>query len=141
MNGNRRILGADLRLIDDEEGADLELSPTGDLETVSSEFNLGQAILSRFRTRKGELRELGHEAFGSRLYELVGQPNNQQTREQVKAIVKEALLEEPRVKEIVRIEVRPDKLQKDRVNVNVSVIPIGQEVALNIVMPFYLEVA
>src|SRR2546422_10417420 len=99
MNGNRRILGADLRLIDDEEGADLELSPTGDLETVSSELNLGQAILSRFRTRKGEVRELGHEAFGSRLYESAGQPNNQQTRERAKAIGKEALLRGPRQKE------------------------------------------
>jgi len=51
------------------------------------------------------------------------------------------LLEEPRVREIVRIEVRPNKLEIDRVDIDVSVIPIGREVPLNIVIPFYLEVA
>jgi phage baseplate assembly protein W len=141
LSEKRRVLGTDLRVSDDGTGADLVLSRTGDLTVVSHEYNLGQAILTRLRTRTGELRELGHKSLGSRLYEFLGEPNNLSTRERIRNCVREALLEEPRVKEISRIEVLADKKERDRVEVLISVVAIGTETPLNIVLPFFLEVA
>ncbi|MEM1542565.1 MAG: GPW/gp25 family protein [Ignisphaera sp.] len=134
------ILGSDLKIVDDEEGSDLALSPTGDLETVKGEYNLGQAIINRLRTRLGELADLGHPNYGSRLYELVGEPNNERTRELAKAYVRESIMRDPRVKEIVNISVKPHKEDKRRIDIEITLLPIGMSTALNIVFPFYLEV-
>ena len=141
LKKTRTLLGTDLKITDSENGADLQISPTGDLSTISAQYNIGQAILSRIRTRKGELRELGHELLGSRLYEFVGEPNNERTREAMKAVLRETLSEEPRIQEITRMEVLPNNSHSDRVDISVSVLPIGEEVPLNVVIPFYLEVA
>jgi phage baseplate assembly protein W len=135
------LLGRDLRLVETVTGADLALSPSGDLDLVGDELNLGQAIVHRIRTRRGELTEIGHRRYGSRLYDLVGEPNNETTRERVKVVVREALAHEPRVKEILSLTVRPSNDRPDAVVIEMSVSAIGAEVPLNIVMPFYLEVA
>ncbi|MBS7613975.1 GPW/gp25 family protein [Candidatus Bathyarchaeota archaeon] len=133
-------LGSDLKIIDEELGSDLALSPNGDLEIVKEEYNLGQAIINRLRTRLGELADLGHPNYGSRLYELVGEPNNERTRELAKAYVRESVMRDPRVKEIINISVRPNKDDGRRVDIDITVLPIGKSTALNIVFPFYLEV-
>lgn len=136
-----KILGNDLRLELVEEGTDIVVSPTGDLAIVSQDANLGQAILTRLKTRIGELEELGHPTLGSRLYEFVGEPNNPSTRDQIRSVIIDALAEESRVSKIIRVEVEPDDKMLDRLNILVSLIPIASEVPLNMVIPFYLEVA
>lgn len=133
------MLGRDLKLIDKEDvGRDIKINNTGDLETVSGAFNLGQAITNRLMTRKGELSELGHANYGSRMYELIGEPNNERTRELAKIYVKECLSQEPRIKEIVKVVV--SHVGNDRIDISISAIPIESEVVLNIVFPFYLEI-
>lgn len=141
MSERKKVLGVDLKLNDEEMGVDLVVSPNGDLQTVSEEYNVGQAVISRFRTRKGELLDLGHSRFGSRLYELIGEPNNERTRELVRNIAKETLNADPRIKEIRRIDVKPSRLDPNRVDLEVTVIAIKSETPINIVYPFYLEVA
>jgi len=141
MSERKRVLGVDLRLMDEEMGVDLTISPNGDLQTVSEEMNVGQAVISRLRTSKGELLDLGHSQFGSRLYELVGEPNNEATRELVRNIAKETLSADPRIKEIRRIDVKPSRFDPHRVDVEITVIAIQSETPINIVYPFYLEVA
>ncbi len=141
MSERKKVLGVDLRLKDEEMGVDLTISPTGDLQTISEELNVGQAVISRMRTRKGELLDLGHSQFGSRLYELVGEPNNEATRALVRNIAKETLNADPRIKEIRRIDVKPSRLDPHRVDVEITVIAIQSETPINIVYPFYLEVA
>lgn len=136
---DEELLGRDLKLIDKEDvGRDIKINNTGDLETVSGAFNLGQAITNRLMTRKGELSELGHANYGSRMYELIGEPNNERTRELAKIYVKECLSQEPRIKEIVKVVVSP--VGNDRIDISISAIPIESEVVLNIVFPFYLEI-
>jgi phage baseplate assembly protein W len=100
------ILGADLELAESEMGADLYSSPLGDLRVISGDMNLAQAILHRLRTIKGELLDIGHPNYGSNLYDLVGEPNNQTTRDRLKAMIRTTILQEPRIKEIVKIEIR-----------------------------------
>jgi phage baseplate assembly protein W len=133
-------LGSDLKIVDEELGSDLALSPKGDLDIVKEEYNLGQAIINRLRTRRGELANLGHLNYGSRLHELVGEPNNERTRELAKAYVRECIMQDPRIKEIVNISIKPHKDDNRRVDIDITVLPIGKSTALNIVFPFYLEV-
>ncbi len=135
---DEELLGRDLKLMDKDVGRDIIINNTGDLETVSGAFNLGQAITNRLMTRKGELSELGHANYGSRMYELIGEPNNERTRELAKIYVKECLSQEPRIKEIVKVVVSP--VGNDRIDISISAIPIESEVVLNIVFPFYLEI-
>lgn len=141
MSEDHPLLGSDLRLVDSETGADLRLSPGGDLDLVDGELNLGQAIVHRIRTRRGELSDVGHGRYGSRLYDLIGEPNNETTRERVRVIVREALAHEPRIKETLRLSVTPSSERADAVEIEISVLSIESEAPLNIVIPFYLEVA
>ncbi len=141
MSERKKVLGIDLRLVDEEMGVDLALSPTGDLETVAEEFNIGQAAIVRIRTRKGELLDLGHSAFGSRLYEMIGEPNNERTRELIRNIVKETLGQDPRIKEIRRVDVKPSRFDRNQVDIEIMLVAIESETPINIVYPFYLEVA
>lgn len=133
------VLGKDLRLVYADVGADLKVSPSGDLELVDDELNLGQAIVHRMRTRPGELLDIGHSSYGSKLYDLIGEPNNEATREKVRAVVIEALEREPRVKKIVKVVVTVSKARSDSVDVDVSLIATETEVPINVVFPFYLE--
>jgi len=136
---NTELLGTDLKLADIEMGMDLEVSGQGDLKVAQGAYNLGQAVINRLICRKGELSQLGHTNYGSRLYELVGEPNNERTRELARMYTKECLRSEPRVEKILKVSVK--SVGRDRLDIFISVVPIGSEVALNIVFPFYLEVA
>ena len=137
---SKDILGLDLKLIDEELGSDLGIGFSGDLATVSEEYNLGQAIVNRLRTRLGELAELGHSQYGSRLYELIGEPNNERTRGLIRLYTQECIAQDPRVEEIVSVSLEVPKENPNRVNINMSVLPRGSATTLNIVFPFYLEV-
>lgn len=185
IDGGKIILGTDLALAETYMGSDLSNSAQGDLEQISEEMNLAQAILHRLRTIRGELADIGHADYGSNLYDMIGEPNNQTTRDRLKSIVRTTVMEEPRIKEIVKIEVKSrlaileqkqgvreptsifrstkmdlqrDKLEaeakstsgsymEDRrslatsVDIDITIIPIVSNVPLNIVFPFYLEVA
>ena len=134
-------LGRDLRLIDKDLGSDLSTTISGDLDLVDEEYNLGQAIINRLRTREGELADLGHASYGSRLYELIGEPNNEKTREQVRTAARECISQEPRVSEVIAINVAASRDNLNQIDVSISVMPIGRSTVLNIVYPFYLEVA
>jgi phage baseplate assembly protein W len=134
-------LGRDLRLTDKDLGSDLSTTISGDLDLVDEEYNLGQAIINRLRTREGELADLGHASYGSRLYELIGEPNNEKTRDQVRTAARECISQEPRVSEVIAINVAASRDNLNQIDVSISVMPIGRSTVLNIVYPFYLEVA
>jgi phage baseplate assembly protein W len=121
-------------------GADLKVGKKGDLQTVSGRENLGQALMQRLLTRKGELADLGHPGYGSRLHELIGQPNNQATRDLVRLYAKECVMQEPRVKDIVDVKVTPVSGDPHAVILDITVIPIKSNVPMNLVFPYYLEV-
>ncbi|NIN52762.1 MAG: hypothetical protein GTO23_06320 [Nitrososphaeria archaeon] len=138
---SRERLGRDLKIVERDPGYDLNLGPTGDLETIGEEYNLAQAIIMRLNTMQGELTDLGHSSYGSRLYELIGEPNNERTRELVRIYALECVTRDPRVEEVVGISVEKVKDDPNRVDINISVRATGLTSILNIVFPFYLEVA
>ena len=96
------------------------------LQIITEELNLGQAIVMRLRTHRGELAELGHSRYGSRLYELIGEPNTERTRELARQYSRECILQEPRVREIVSLQVEPSRDDINRINIIASVMPIGK---------------
>ena len=122
-------------------GADLMVSKAGDLQLVAGRENLGQAIMHRLLTRQGELAELGHPRYGSRLHELVGHPNTERTRELVRLYAKECVLQERRVKEIAGIKVTAYAGDPHAVVLDITVIPIKSNIPMNLVFPYYLEVS
>lgn len=134
-------LGRDLKIVEKDPGYDLNLGPTGDLETIGEEYNLAQAIIMRLNTMQGELTDLGHSSYGSRLHELVGEPNNERTRELVRIYALESVNRDPRVEEVVNISVEKIEGDLSRIDIDISVRATGLTSILNIVFPFYLEVA
>ncbi len=121
-------------------GADLHVNKSGDLRVVSGRENLGQALLQRLLTRKGELGDLGHPGYGSRLHELVGRPNDQATRDLVRLYAKECVTQEPRVRDVVEIKVSPVAGDPHAVALDITVMPIKSNIPMNLVFPYYLEV-
>ena len=96
-----------------------------DIATTSGRDNLGQAITARLLTPRGELAELGHPEYGSRLHELIGSPNSETRRSLTKLFVLESLAQEPRIEKIVRCDVAPAPGSRDRVDVVLEVRPVA----------------
>jgi phage baseplate assembly protein W len=140
---SEEILKTDLLLNEISQGYDLTLSERiklrpkryekeqGDFQLVTRESNLGQAIVMRLKTRKGELADLGHPEYGSRLFELVGEPNNVRTRGLVRSAIIEALEQEPRIKQIESIRVSVPQYDQSRVDVDLTVIPADRNTPIS----------
>lgn len=156
MDVDPRLFGTDLRLLADLErqdsrrpGNDLcviqrpqrafpgERAPV-DLRTVDGVENLQQALLLRFLTPLGELAPLGHPRYGSRLFELVGELNNETSRNRAKMYVLQALADEPRVKEVLSVEVGTHPAIREQMEIRVALVAIREAAVLNLVFPFSL---
>jgi phage baseplate assembly protein W len=139
LRENSRFPGADLRTAERPERAQPgDEAPPVDLATVAGVENLEQALLLRLLTPMGDLAALGHPRYGCRLYELIGELNNETSRNRAKMYVLQALAEEPRVKEVTSVAVTPSPRDPVEVDVRVALLTIGEPVALNLVFPFSL---
>lgn len=154
MAERTKLFGTDLRLLRDmehgssrDEGHDLstvrvERRPRRlfqDLQTLSGVENLQQALMMRFLTPAGELAPLGHPTYGCRLHELIGELNTQTTRNRAKLYVLEALGEEPRVKQVLGVDVTPNLARRGQIDIRVRLIAVDGQTQLNLVFPFFLE--
>ena len=96
-----------------------------DLGRVDGRANLAQALILRLITPKGSLAQLGHPSYGSRLVSLIGELNNETTRNLARLYTLEALADERRVKQpvqnlnVLALDTSPDVLQ-----ISFSVLPI-----------------
>lgn len=109
----------------------------GDFGTVAGRENLGQALVRRLLTPKGELAALGHPSYGARLHEVIGQPNTETTRNLAKLFVLEALKAERRVGKILAVAVRPHPKDRFVILVAIEVQPVGEAEVL--ALSFALE--
>ena len=129
---------------DRNRGSDLSTArrrETGqvDLETITGIENLKQALLLRFITHVGELSVLGHPDYGSQLFTLIGELNNDTNRNLAKLYTLEALAAEPRVKEVKSVDVTQDPNFHERVHIQVSLVPIDSDTPLNQVFSFSFQ--
>jgi phage baseplate assembly protein W len=110
-----------------------------DLETAAGIDNFTQAIANRLKTRQGELADLGHPSYGSRLHELLGEPNLARTRNLLKLYVLRALADEPRIARVLAANVRAEAdPPRETVRIELSVLPVDRPTPLNLVIPFSL---
>ncbi len=112
--------------------------PLADLATASGLDNLGQAVLLRVLTPRGELSALGHPEYGSRLHELIGQPNTETNRNLAKLFILESVKMEPRIEKVVRVTVEPAPSSPSLLRGEIIVKPIGETRTVAI-GPFTLE--
>ena len=142
-------LKSDIKLSEWEYGAEISYDGNGDLESISEEFNLAQAILHRFRTGRGELSDIGFPKYGSDIYDVIGEPNNTITKNKLSNILRETLTQETRVKEIVSIfiidskncpDIIDSKNCPDIVCVEIAVIPINRNEPIKISFSLNLDV-
>ena len=143
--------GTDLRLLrnlehqnDRDRGRDLATTlrtetDLVDLDTLHEDDNLKQALLLRFLTQAGELAQLGHADYGSRLYELIGELNTQTNRNRAKLFVLQALAAEPRVQEVLSVQVVQNRSNPTRIDIDINMKIIDSDTPLNLVFPFFLE--
>jgi phage baseplate assembly protein W len=109
-----------------------------DVGVASGTDNLGQAVIMRLLTPRGEISDLAHPEYGSRLHELIGRQNTETTRNLVRLFILESLQGEPRIEEIFEVGVEPAPGRRDTVRVLLRVQPVGGLPALTI-GPFTLE--
>jgi phage baseplate assembly protein W len=109
-----------------------------DLGVIAGRANLVQALIVRLKTERGELAPLGHPDYGSRHHELIGEPNTETNRNLVKLHVLACLRQEPRLQEILRVDVRPPPPGADRstVTIDVDARARGDASPLSLVIPF-----
>lgn len=135
---NSRFPGADLRTVERPERAAPGREPPVDLATVGGVDNLRQALLLRFLTPVGELAALGHPRYGCRLHELIGELNNDTTRNRAKMFVLQALADEPRVAEVLSLSVTPGRADPAQMDVRMTLRTAREATPLNLVFPFSL---
>jgi len=152
MPNNHARFGTDIRLLHNLDqqkssrdlGHDLAVTTrdiTGqiDLETLNGVENLTQALLLRFLTPVGELTQLGHSTYGSRLFELIGELNSEANRNRAKMYVLQALGAEPRVKKVRSVRVTQNRARREQIDIEVSLIAVDGDTPLNLVFPFFLD--
>ena len=109
-----------------------------DLALISGRHNLGQAVLIRLLTPRGELSALGHPTYGSRLHELVGRQSTETTRNLVRLHILDSLQQEARIAKVLDLSVVPNLGTHDRVDVQLVVQPSGRTDTVTI-GPFTLD--
>lgn len=121
--------------VDDEIfGADYSsnggVTASGDMELVNGLANARQSIYNQILTEKGTYPSIDSE-YGSEIYEALGEDFEDATVEALQVYIKNALLENPRVKEITRIE--PYKTVTGELNIILNIVLVnGTENALNL---------
>lgn len=135
----QQLFGVDLRVVERAGGQDLVPDYAGDLDLAQGNDNVIQALVLRLKVRKGELAPLGWPDYGSRLHELIGEPNNNRTHLKLMAYAREAIEPDPRVKEIkdIRTQVLPG--ERDTVQIIMDIQLIDEPNPLNLVYTINLE--
>jgi phage baseplate assembly protein W len=121
-----RAKDADRRIVSGGRGVRVR-----DFVTVGGRDNLGQALVTRLLTPKGELAPLGHPAYGSRLHEVIGQLNTPTTRNLAKLFIIESLKAERRIESIESVEVTPHPVERSLILIAISVKPVGSDVVID----------
>ena len=134
-----QLFGNDLQLVDRVGGQDLTADLRGDLALAQGNENISQALVFRLRVCQGELARLGWPDYGSRLHELIGEPNNTRTHVKLMAFARATIEQDPRVREVTKVETQVLPGDRDVVRVLMDIVLIDQPNALNLVFDMRLR--
>ena len=135
----QKLFGTDLMLVERTAGYDLIGNVAGDIVLAHGNDNIVQALTLRLRVRRGELAPLGWADYGSRLHELIGEPNNSRTHIRLMAYARDALERDARVKEILDIRTQVIPGERDTIRLYVDIQLIEEQNPLNLVVDLNLE--
>jgi phage baseplate assembly protein W len=124
------ITGLELRDID------INVDVGGDIKTAAGRHDLAQSLISRIRTRRGELAWAGdqiHSRYGCDVWRLLGEGNTPNNRSLAKSYIVAAIMEEPRIAGIVSVDVKFFVTTRNCIYVSATVTPINSTVPLNLV--------
>lgn len=127
------LFGNDLKIVDRAGGLDLIGDNQGDLALAEGNDNIVQALTLRLQVRKGELARLGWADYGSRLHELIGEPNTSRTHVKLMAFARAAVEQDPRVLEVTSVESHVIPGERDTVRILMEVTLINEPNPLNLV--------
>jgi phage baseplate assembly protein W len=132
-----KLFGTDLLLAARAGGYDLLPDYQGDIALTQSTDNISQALTLRILVRGGELARLGWPDYGSRVHELIGEPNNLRTRTRLMAFARSAIERDPRVVEVRDIKAEPTERGLVRLEMDIELISAPNP--LNLVVDIDLE--
>jgi phage gp46-like protein len=139
----RQLFGTDLALRDVAAAADFTLQGpaggSGDLALAVGNDNIVQALTMRLRVREGELAPLGWPDYGSRLHELIGEPDLARTRLKAQVFARDAVEADPRVQKVESVEVVSIPGERDVLRLAMLVQVISEPQPLNLVFDLALE--
>jgi hypothetical protein len=139
----QKLFGADIGLRDGAGGLDFALGgpvgSSGDLMVAVGNDNAVQALSLRLRVRKGELAPLGWPDYGSRLHELIGEPNLPRTQLKAQVFARAAIEADPRVKRVESTDVVTIPGERSVLRLAMSVLLIDQPTPLDLVFDLTLE--
>ena len=124
MATQKQILGTDIALID----GDIAFDFNQDFKKISGKLNLAQAFKNRLNTKIDELPY--YEEYGSLFPLLTGERNDNLLVNRATGYVYKTVAQDPRVADIRNIKVN---INKDYTNVEVTIIPISENNAVNLV--------
>ncbi|UBF27081.1 GPW/gp25 family protein [Kovacikia minuta CCNUW1] len=134
-----KLFGNDLQLGDRVGGFDLFSDNEGDLSLAEGNENIAQALSLRLQVRQGELAPLGIPNYGSRLHELIGEPNNRRTQVRLMAFARQAIAQDPRVEKIQTVQARTLAGDRDVIRLEMEILLIRQPNPFNLVYDLHLE--
>ncbi len=134
-----KLFGNDLQLVERAGGRDLIADNAGDLALAQGNDNVVQALTMRLLVREGELARLGWPNYGSRLHELIGEPNNARTHLKLMAFARSAIERDPRVLQVADVQARVLPGERDVVRLSLDVLLIDKPHPLNLVFDAHLE--
>ena len=140
---SRQLFGVDLALRDSAGGADLTLAGTtggaGGIAAAVGDDNIVQALTMRLRVRQGELAPLGWPDYGSRLHELVGEPDLPRTRLKAQVFARAAIEADPRVQKVESVGIVSIPGERQVLRLDMLVTVISEQRPLNLVFDLALD--
>ncbi len=127
------MFGTDLKIVDRAGGVDLIGDGQGDLALAQGNDNIVQALTLRLLVREGDLARLGWSDYGSRLHELIGEPNNNRTHVKLMAFARAAVERDPRVREVLSVQSQVVPGERDTVRLLLEVALIDAPTPINLV--------
>lgn len=135
--------GTDIAWHEAAGGADFGLQgpagASGDIARASGNANAVQALTMRLKVRQGELAPLGWPAYGSRLHELIGEPDLPRTRLKAQAFARDAVEADPRVAKVESVDVVRIRGEREVLRLSIGVRLIDQPTPLDLVYLLALD--
>ena len=139
MSDRELLFGKDIQVLTRAGGYDLVIDSGGDLSMARGNDDIIQALTLRLLVSQGALTSLGWPEYGSRLHELIGEPNNRRTHLKLMAFARAALEQDVRVDQVIDVQaaVAPD--ERNAVLLTITVALIRQPTPLTLVFLANLE--